>query len=394
MFGMFLNFCVLLLLGVSGVYTDEVSLSVMEGDSLTLLSDVKINQKDRISWFCNGTRIAQISGDLSKTCTDVQCNEGNERFRDRLKLDLQTGSLTITHTTTEDSGEYELLIISSSSERIKRFSVSVIGLSGVGSGEVLVKEGDSVTVHTGVETSQHGKIRWYYNNTRIAEINGDQSKICTDVQCNEGTERFRDRLKLDHQTGSLTITHTTTVDAGVYHLQITGPNSEKIFNVAVRDAAAEIKELKAMSPKKGESVTLDPAGRNPNDVMRWYYNAVLMAEITGDQSQICAVDQCKERFRDRLELDHQTGALTVMNTKTSDSGLYKLQINRSGSRFSIRRIKSFSVSVTGSGLSSGAIAGISVGVVLPFVAVAVPAVIYSRKKRPPTYQSANQEVPQ
>ncbi|XP_067271086.1 uncharacterized protein [Pseudorasbora parva] len=290
---------------------------------------------------------SQISGDLSKICTDVQCNEGNERFRDRLKLDHQTGSLTITNTTTEESGLYELQIISNNIERIKSFSVSVIGLSGVGPDEVSVMEGDSVTLHTGVETNQHGKIKWYFDNIRIAQISGDQSKICTDVQCNEGTERFRDRLKLDHQTGSLTIMNIRTVDAGLYHLQITSPNSEKIFNVAVQeDAAAEIKELKAMSPKEGESVTLDPAGRNPNDVMAWYYNDVLIAEITGDQSQICADDQCKERFRDRLELDHQTGALTVMNTKTSDSGLYKLQINRSGSRFSIRRIKSFSVSVT------------------------------------------------
>jgi len=96
-------------------------------------------------------------------------------------------------------------------------------------------EGDSVTLYTDVKTNQQEKIKWYYNNTRIAQINGDLSKICTDVQCNEDTERFRDKLKLDHQTGSLTITHTTNTHSGEYKLQIIGSNtiSETIFSMTV-----------------------------------------------------------------------------------------------------------------------------------------------------------------
>ncbi len=83
-----------------------------------------------------------------------------------------------------------------------------------------MKEGDPVILQTGVETNQQDRIRWYFNDTRIAQITGDLSKICTDVQCNEGTERFRDRLKLDHQTGSLTVMNITVTDSGVYKLQI------------------------------------------------------------------------------------------------------------------------------------------------------------------------------
>ncbi|XDV23595.1 hypothetical protein PO909_028114, partial [Leuciscus waleckii] len=209
-------------------------------------------------------------------------------------------------------------------------------------------EGDSVTLNTGVQTNQQDKIRSYYNDTRIAQINRDQSKICTDVQCNEDTERFRDRLKLDHQTGSLTITNITNTHSGEYKLEIINPNSEKIFKVAVHDIAAEMKKLKAMSQKEGESVTLDPGvGRKPSDVMTWYFNGILIAEITGDQSKICTDVQCKERFRDRLKLDHQTGSPTIMNTRNTDSGVYELQMIFSSDSFSIRRIKSFSVSVTG-----------------------------------------------
>ncbi|CAM4660572.1 unnamed protein product [Leuciscus chuanchicus] len=114
--------------GVSGVDTDTpVSVSVMEGDSVTLHTGVVKTQQDRIRWYCNDTRIAQINGDLSKTCTDVQCNEGNERFRGRLKLDHLTGSLTIMNIRTEDSGLYKLKIISDSSISEKIFIFSVHG---------------------------------------------------------------------------------------------------------------------------------------------------------------------------------------------------------------------------------------------------------------------------
>ncbi len=113
--------------------------------------------------------------------------------------------------------------------------MSSSGASGVDTDGVILMKGDSVSLHTGVETNQQDRIRWYFNDTRIAQITGDLSKICTDVQCNNGTERFRDRLKLDHQTGSLTITNTRTTDSGLYKLQISSSNinSAKRFSVTV-----------------------------------------------------------------------------------------------------------------------------------------------------------------
>ncbi|ROL55116.1 hypothetical protein DPX16_0811 [Anabarilius grahami] len=115
--------------GVSGVDTDEVSVSVVEGDSVTLITGVETKHQDRIRWYFNDIRIAQINGDQSKTCTDVQCNGDTERFRDRLKLDHQTGSLTITNTRNTDAGKYELKISSGSSESEKIFSVTIRGES-------------------------------------------------------------------------------------------------------------------------------------------------------------------------------------------------------------------------------------------------------------------------
>ncbi|KAL0161271.1 hypothetical protein M9458_044996, partial [Cirrhinus mrigala] len=105
--------------------------------------------------------------------------------------------------------------------------------------------------------------------------------------------------------------------------------------------------VKLYEMKEGKSVTLD-AGviKHPNDVMTWYFNDALIAEITGDQSKICTEDQCNKRFRDRLKLDHQTGSLTITNIRITDSGEYKLKIISSSSKFSITKGKRFSVSIT------------------------------------------------
>ncbi|KAL0161149.1 hypothetical protein M9458_044885, partial [Cirrhinus mrigala] len=102
---------------------------------------------------------------------------------------------------------------------------------------------------------------------------------------------------------------------------------------------AERDQMKSKSLKHGESVTLDPGViTNPNDVMTWYFNDTPIAEITGDQSKI-VTNHSYWRVRDGLKLDHQTGSLTITNSRITDSGLYKLQII--SSRFSI--IRSFSV---------------------------------------------------
>ncbi|KAK9967269.1 hypothetical protein ABG768_001676 [Culter alburnus] len=264
-------------------------------------------------------------------------------------------------------------------------------VSGVDTIKVSVKEGDSVTLNTGVTVTQKDRIRCFFNDNRIAEIIGGQSKIYTDVQF---TERFRDRLKLDHQTGSLTIMNTRKADAGLYNLEIIFNGSSisfKIFIVDVTGVPAAQRDEQTKSVKEGESVTLDPgATKNPKDLLTWHFNEILViANIAGDQSKICTDVQCEERFRDRLKLDNQTGSLTIMNTRTTDSGEYKLKITSSHISIQRRRRsatitsgKSFSVSVIAvpdPGLSSGAVAGIAVAGVL--LAVAVTAgVVYCRRR--------------
>ncbi len=110
---------------------------------------------------------------------------------------------------------------------------SFSGVLGFTNG-ISVMEGDSVTLNSGLtEMTDDDLILWRFGaeNTSIAEINvmGDNMTVYDDVL--DG--RFRERLKLDNQTGSLTITNTTTEHAGDYVLLIN--NVSKCFPLTVYD---------------------------------------------------------------------------------------------------------------------------------------------------------------
>ncbi|XP_016354950.1 natural killer cell receptor 2B4-like, partial [Sinocyclocheilus anshuiensis] len=87
------------------------SVSVTEEDSVILQTDLtEIQTTDLITWTFghSTTKIAEINREdgIFKTYDDVL----DGRFRDRLQLDHQTGSLTITNIRTTDSGEYKVNI--------------------------------------------------------------------------------------------------------------------------------------------------------------------------------------------------------------------------------------------------------------------------------------------
>ncbi len=114
----------------SGVFADSdavKSVSVMEGDSVSLQTHTELQTEDRIIWIfgLSGTRIA----DIDTRHIIFSTYEGPDgRFRDRLKLDHQTGSLTITNTRTTDSGLYEVFI-RSRRKSMYIFNVTVSGES-------------------------------------------------------------------------------------------------------------------------------------------------------------------------------------------------------------------------------------------------------------------------
>ncbi len=108
--------------------------------------------------------------------------------------------------------------------------------------------------------------------------------------------------------------------------------------------------VKSVSVKEGDSVSLkiNVTETQTGDMIEWKFrtNRILLATIKGNTSKI--FDGPDGRFRDRLKLDHQTGSLTITNTRTTDSGLYEAEISRSSSEDKHR----FNVTVYGEYYSS------------------------------------------
>ncbi|XP_051745454.1 uncharacterized protein LOC127510013 isoform X2 [Ctenopharyngodon idella] len=235
----------LLMCGVFSAGTDEVkTVIVMEGESVTLNPDLtQIPGINQLLWRFRDSRsvIAQIEEN------DISYPIVPEMFGDRLKLS-PTGSLTITNMRTKHSGLYKLEINHKSGTSRLDFSITVYESPDVidaFKGEtksVSETEGDPVTLQTDTETHGDELIVWRF---------GDEGKLIAkhDLEAKspplyDPDERFRDRLKLDHQTGSLTITNTRTTDSGVYEVKISSNKQTlyKRFTVTVSEGCCGFTE--------------------------------------------------------------------------------------------------------------------------------------------------------
>ncbi|XP_067252711.1 uncharacterized protein [Chanodichthys erythropterus] len=338
-----------------GVFGESVS--VVEGDSVTLHTNLtEIEKNDVLEWRfgAEGVRIAQINRGANKSF--IYDEALNQRFRGRLKLDNQTGDLTIRNIRTEHSGPYEA---TSGHTLNKIFNVSALPVDPVKSVSVML--GDSVTLNTDLtEIQRDDVIQWRFEHQLppVAEINKKNRNIS---KYGGPDERFKHRLQLDYWSGSLTIRNIRTEHSGFYEVDISTGSSNhtihKSFNVTVSG------EMRTESVMKRDSVTLQTGLTEiqTDDEIMWMFGDTILAGIYKNQSslaqQFYTYDGDDERFRDRLQLNNQTGSLTITKCKTSDSGLYELQIN------SNRHLR-FTVTVSVPCLSSGKIAGIVIGVVL------------------------------
>ncbi|XP_067252736.1 SLAM family member 5-like isoform X2 [Chanodichthys erythropterus] len=154
-----------------GVFADELK-SVMEGDSVTLQTDLnEIQTVDAIKWIfgTNRSLIAKITA-----LTIIIPDDLDERFRDRLKPDIKTGSLTIMNIRTEHAGDYEVEISRRSSSYKYRFTVTVYACLPV---PVISRDcsqcsssSSSCSLVCSAVNVSHVTLSWYKGNSLLSSI--------------------------------------------------------------------------------------------------------------------------------------------------------------------------------------------------------------------------------
>ncbi|XP_077081685.1 uncharacterized protein LOC143735423 isoform X4 [Siphateles boraxobius] len=300
------------------------SVSVMEGESVTLNSDAKMHKDALMLWRFGDKGIILAKIDIETNITSLKNTD--EKFRDRLQLN-QNGALTITNTRITDAGLYELQI--RGRESSQRFLLSVNAVTCEEKGET-VTEGESITLRTGLtEIQSTDTIEWCYEaeDNLIAEIDGGTRRTLAGVD-----GRFRSKLMLDERTGNITINNIRTIHSGLYKLKIScGRRTKYSLTVNVR----------SMSVKEGDPALLQTGATiQPDDLILWTFGAENRLVVKADSR----TSDINERFGDRLELNKTTGSLTIKDIRTTDSGHFKLQIiNKEQTTFS-----RFNVTVTDS----------------------------------------------
>ncbi|KAK9967262.1 hypothetical protein ABG768_001669 [Culter alburnus] len=157
-----------------GVFGDSVS--VMEGDSATLYTDLtEIHEDEDLLWKYGAKN--SLIAEISRAAGIFSTSDGPDgRFRDRLKLDDQTGSLTITNITTEHAGDYQLLI-SGAKRSSKTFSVSVyarLSVPVISSNSLQCSSSSSSSSNCSLVCSavnvSHVTLSWYKGNSLLSSI--------------------------------------------------------------------------------------------------------------------------------------------------------------------------------------------------------------------------------
>ncbi|ROL45016.1 SLAM family member 5 [Anabarilius grahami] len=148
----------------------------MEGDSVTLYTDrTEIHEDDYIQWTFEA-ETSQIAKMKKKNQTLHTYNVTDGRFRDRLKLDDQTGSLTITNITTEHGGDYKLDIkgVEKSSKIFSVFVYARLPVPVISSNSSQCSSSSSSSSNCSLVCSavnvSHVTLSWYKGNSLLSSI--------------------------------------------------------------------------------------------------------------------------------------------------------------------------------------------------------------------------------
>ncbi|XP_039538633.1 SLAM family member 5-like [Pimephales promelas] len=311
--------------------TDELkSVSVMEGDSVSLNSGLtEIQNGDDIIWrFGPNRSLIAITDGVNNMIYDVP----NGRFRDRLKLDNKTGSLTIMNITTDHTGVYEVKISGISSSSTYRFTVTVyapLPVPVISNSSHCSSSSSCSLVCSSVVNVSHATLSWYAGMSVLSSISASDLSISLSLP-----------LEVEYQDkNTYSCVLNNPISSQTTHLDITQ------FCHSCAGVFAGTDELKSVSVMEGDSVSLNSdltEIQNGDDIF-WKFgpNGSLIAETDGVKNTIS--DVLDGIFRNRLKLDKKTGSLTIMNITNNHTGVYEVKISSSSSSSTHR----FTVTVYG-----------------------------------------------
>ncbi|KAK2917100.1 hypothetical protein Q8A67_001474 [Cirrhinus molitorella] len=269
------------------------------------------------------TFMAEINTTLQKISYS---NDG--RLRDRLQMDDQTGSLTITNSKTTDIGVYQLQITNSKETFYKRYNVFVTE-PGQSSGAVAVV---CIVLLTAAVITGVGVCCYHRMYSRLK---------C--FKCTMCSEDSKNEMKRNEMTEEDSIRLHTGIAKPRQYDQILwrfGPQDSHISRIPLRNRETlpkdderftiELFYVDSLQSSEGEDITIDTgiSDLQRDDRILWSFGSEdnIIAKRDGDISQDL-IDVDDGISRDRLEMDDQTGSLTIMNSKSTDSGVYHLQIS-------------------------------------------------------------------
>ncbi|XP_056303984.1 uncharacterized protein LOC130216117 isoform X2 [Danio aesculapii] len=343
------------------------SISVIKGSPGVLQTDVTELHGDELIVWRFGDEGKLLAKEDKETKSPPYYNS-DERFRHRLELIDQTGSLTIKNVVYKDAGLYTVKISNNKQTTYKRFIVSVssTGLSPAAVAAIVllllllfaaaagfsflchrrkiyelqkdkkeqyVQQGGSVTLEPDAEIERDDKIQWMFGDEKcpIAKMMKKMTGGTREITYPD--ESIRDRLELDEKTGSLTIKNITIKHTGDYKVKISSRRKIQInmFCIIIKEEKVTVMEGRTAVLHSGTEIQTD-------DQIEWRFNTdeSPIAEIK-DGRKIFPSDGPGGIFRTTLSLDEKTGSLTIKNIRNEHAGGYHLIIKNRSTKHHDRR---------------------------------------------------------
>ncbi|KAI5616394.1 hypothetical protein C0J50_24061, partial [Silurus asotus] len=349
---------------------EMVTLQEVEGTTVTLHTGITGIQSDaQILWFYGPEKAEEII--LNSQMFNGQ-REISERFKERLQLDRISGALTIRNISRNHSGVYLLQILtgrlSSRTFRVSIYApVSTPVINVRGNRSLLSTE--SCSLLCSVKNGEDVNLSWYRENERISITNNTdlgvplnltlqiqhQEKntyICVSANpvSNKTTSLSISQLCV-HNSGQSEVSRSllpALISAGVFVLIIIsvsvwiwlkkkkqqGEFEDLSIYTGMYCAAGLLSaagdEMVTLQEVEGTTITLHTGitGIQTDAQIQWFYGP----EKAEEKILICqmfkgeTVTEISERFKERLQLNRSSGALTIRNISRNHSGVYLLHV--------------------------------------------------------------------